>query len=344
MNDNVSNIQSYEDEIDLRELILALWRQKSIIISITMVFAIVAGIFGMFIKSPVYETNMNIVISIPETYVTRYGEYKLPISSNGDYFKLIKGNDVIANTINDMGYDTNEVTIENLKDRITLGDITTTAGVVQNSFYVTVSADTPEESLQLAENLYENYINFMDVMMKERAISYYYNDFTVQIKTLENTLAKTQEILKENEKLLADTPQTINQKEAAKELQAGVSDYIILENIINPNYTTLEGKIIENKQLLIETQSSIDQYAKYLEELDVEKTALDKYYASGKAGKMESSIMDLVDVSIYQPSVPVAPTRSSGMGTVMYLAIGGVLGGMLSVIIVLFRAYWRKEI
>jgi capsular polysaccharide biosynthesis protein len=344
MNDNVSNIQSYEDEIDLRELILALWRQKAIIISMTLVFAIVAGIFGMFIKSPVYETNMNIVISIPETYVTRYGEYKLPISSNGDYFKLIKSNDVVANTINDMGYDTNEVTIENLKDRITLGDITTTAGVVQNSFNVTVSADNPEESLQLAENLYENYIDFMDVMMKERAISYYYNDFTVQIKTLENTLAKTQEILKENEKLLANTPQTINQKEAAKELQAGVSDYIILENIINPNYTTLEGKIIENKQLLIETQSSIDQYAKYLEELDVEKAALDNYYASGKAGKMESSIMDLVDVSIYQPSVPVAPTRSSGMGTVMYLAIGGVLGGMLSVMIALFRAYWRKEI
>jgi LPS O-antigen subunit length determinant protein (WzzB/FepE family) len=344
MNDNVSNIQSYEDEIDLRELILALWRQKIIIISITLVFAIVAGIFGMFIKSPVYETNMNIVISIPETYVTRYGEYKLPISSNGEYVKLIKSNNVIVNTINDMGYNTAEVTIEDLKERITLGEISTTAGVVQNSYNVTVSADTPEGSLQLAEHLYENYIDFMDVMMKERAISYYYNDFTVQIKTLENTLTKTQEILKENEKLLANTPQTINQKEAAQELQAGVSDYIILENIINPNYTTLEGKIIENKQLLIETQSSIDQYAKYLEELDTEKAALDKYYASGKAGKMESSIMDLVDVSIYQPSVPVAPTRSSGMGTVMYLAIGGVLGGMLSVMIALFRAYWRKEI
>ncbi|MDF2801517.1 MAG: capA [Anaerocolumna sp.] len=344
MIDNESNIQSYEDEIDLRELILALWRQKAIIISMTLVFTIVAGIFAMFIKAPVYETNLNIVISIPETYVTRYGEYKLPISSNGDYFKLIKSNDVIVNTLNDMGYDTKEITIENLKERITLGDITTTAGVIQNSFNVTVSADNSEESLQLAEHLYENYIDFMDVMMKERAISYYYNDFTVQIKTLENTLAKTQEILTENEKLLADTPQTINQKEATKELQTGVSDYIILENIINPNYTTLEGKIIENKQLLIETQSSIDQYGKYLEELDVEKAALDKYYASGKAGKMESSIMDLVDVSIYQPSVPVAPTRSSGMGTVMYLAIGGVLGGMLSVMFVLFRAYWRKEI
>lgn len=343
MNDNISNNQHYDDEIDLRLLIIALWRQRIVIVSITLVFAIIAGLLRMFIISPVYETNMNIVISMPETYETRYGEYKLPISSNGEYLKLIKSNDVLIHTINDMGYDANEVSLENIKSRITLGEINT-SNVIQNSFNVTVSADNPEEVLELATNLYANYIDFMDVMMKERAISYYNNDFTVQIKSLENTLIKTQAIITESEVLLANTPETINQKEAAQELEKNVADFIILEDIINPNYTALQGKIIENKQIMIDTQSTIDQYTRYLEELDNEKTIIDNYYVTGNVGKIESGIMKIVEDSIYQPSAPVAPTDESGKGTVMYVAIGGVLGGMLSVMIALFRSYWRKEI
>lgn len=344
MNDNNNNIQSYDNETYIRELIMALWRQKIIIISITLVFAILAGLFSMFIKSPVYETSMNIVVSMPETFTTRYGEYKLPISSNGEYLKFIKSNNVLVNTINDMGYNTDEVTLEKIKDRITLRDINSTPNVIQNSFLVTVSADSPEESLKLSQSLYANYIDFMDVMMKERAISYYYNDFTVQIKTLESTLSKTQSIIKESEALLANTPETIDQKKAAQEIEMNVTGYIILEDIINPNYTTLQGKIIENKQLMIDTQTTIDQYTKYLAELDSEKTAIDDYYILGGLGKNDSSIMNVVELSIYQPSEPVAPTIESGTGTVMFVAIGGILGGILSIMIALFRTYLRREI
>jgi capsular polysaccharide biosynthesis protein len=342
MNDNIDNMQRYESEIDFRKLIMAFWRQKIIIVSITLVFAIVAGLYSMFLISPVYETSMNIVISMPETFITRYGEYKLPINSNGEYLKLIKSNDVLVNTINDMGYDTNEVSLDNIKNRITVGEIKT--NVTQNSFIITVSASNPEESLKLAKQLYKNYINFMDAMMKERAINYYYNDFTVQIASLENTLIKTQAIIDKNEELLKNTPETIDQKNAAQEIEMNVTDYIILEDIINPNYTTLQGKIIENKQLKIDTQTTIDLYTKYLADLNTEKTALDEYYASGDISKLESSIMKIIEVSIYQPSEPVAPTSETGTGTLMYVAIGGILGGMLSVMIAFFRAYWRKEI
>jgi capsular polysaccharide biosynthesis protein len=344
MNENINNLRNNNDEFSLRQLITALWRHKIIIISITLIFALAAGIFNIILVPPVYETNLNIVISMPETYVSRYGEYKLPISSNAEYFKLIKSNNVLLNTYNNMGYASEEISLEGLANRITLGQINTNTNVIQNSFVITVSADNPGEALQLAQKLYANYIDFMDVMMKERAISYYHNDFTVQCKVLENKLDQTQEILRANETLLAKTPQTINQKEAAKEIEAGISDYIILEDIINPNYTALEGKIIENNQLIIETQSSIDLYNKYLEELDAEQAILDEYYKSGNIGKIKSNIMDIVELSIYQPSEPIAPTIQSGMGTVMYVAIGGVLGGMISIMIALFMAYWKNEI
>jgi uncharacterized protein involved in exopolysaccharide biosynthesis len=184
----------------------------------------------------------------------------------------------------------------------------------------------------------------MDVMIKDRAVSYYYKDFTVQLESIENELNKTREVLAKNEELLANTPETINQEAAAGELQTDTTNYVVLENIINPNYTTLENSIIENKQMIFDLESSINMYEKYLEELKVEQAALDKYYQSGKAGKIEASVMDVVDVSIYQPSEPVAPTRKSSPNTLKNTVIGGVLGGMLSVFVVLFKAYWKKEI
>lgn len=343
MNDNLNNEQVYEGEIDLRELIMILWKRKTFIICSTLIIAILAGVYSKFIVSPVYNTQLDVAISMPEIYETRFGEYKLPFTSNGEYLKLIKSNDVIKNTIVDMDYDLTKDTVEKMMDRITLGEISTSANIVQNNFTVTVSADNPEESLRFAQNLYENYIEFVDVMMKERVIGYYNNDFSVKIASLENTLETSNQILVKNEELLTNIPQTINQKDAAKEI-VGASGYIILENIINPNYTELENNIIENKQLIAETETTINQYKNFLTELDVEKVALDNYYASGKTGKNELNIMDVVKVSIYQPSQPVAPTSKTSPSTLMNVVIGGVLGGMLSVIIVFFKAYWKKEI
>ncbi len=344
MNESQDNIQQYEDEIDLREVIMVLWKQKIMIISVTLILAILAALFSKIIVSPVYKANLNIIISMPETYTTRFGEYKLPISTNGEYIKLIKSNDVIVNTINDMEYDTNIVSVQNLKDRITIGEISTNATIVQNSFIVTVSANNPEESLKLAQHLYHNYINFMDVMLKDRAVGYYHNDFTVQIESLDNELNKIREVIVKDEELLANTPETINQKAAAAELKNDTTSYVVLENIINPNYTTLEASIIENKQKMFDLESSIEMYKGYLEELELEQATLEKYYQSGKTGKSEANLMDVVEVSIYQPSEPVAPNHKSSPSTLMNTVIGGALGGMLSVFIVLFKAYWKKEI
>lgn len=195
MKENQNNIQYYDDEIDLRELIMALWKRKKMIIAFTLVVAILAASFSMFILSPVYETNLNIIISMPEIYNTRYGEYKLPITTNEQYINLIRSNDVLINTIKDMGYDTEEISVAKLNKRITVITSDTKANTVQNIFTVTVTADNPEESLKLAQSLYENYIEFMDVMVKERTINYYIGHFNVELMTLQNTLDVEKETL-----------------------------------------------------------------------------------------------------------------------------------------------------
>lgn len=346
MNENQNNMQYYEEEIDLRELIMALWKRKKMIISLTLVIAILAGMFSVFVLSPVFDTKLNIVISMPEAYTTRYGEYKLPITTNDQYIKLITSNDVLLNTIREMEYNADEVSVEKLKESIAIGSSDIKTNTVQNSFEVIVSADNPKESLKLAQTLYDNYMEFMDVMTKERAISYFINDFNMEIKALENQLDSVKEILKKNEELLAVTPQIIAKGNASLEIQTQLtsnSDYVVPVDTVNPNYIKIENDIIGNKQTINSIENSIRLNNRYLEELGTEKVAVNKYFETGRAEKLESSVIGVVETSVYLPSPPVAPTEKTSPSNALNTIIGAVIGGMLGVMVALFKEYWFKE-
>jgi uncharacterized protein involved in exopolysaccharide biosynthesis len=346
MNENQNNIQYYEDEIDLRELMVALWKRKKMIISLTLVIAILAGMFSMFVLSPVYDTKLNIVISMPEIYSTRFGEYKLPITTNDQYINLLTSNDVLIKTIRDMQYNLDEISVEKLKERIAISSSVIKTNTVQNSFEVTVSADNAEESLKLAQTLYDNYIEFMDVMTKERAISFFIKDFSMDIKTQENQLDSVKEILKKNEELLATTPQIIAKGNANLEIQTQLtsnSDYVVPVDTVNPNYIKIENDIIGNKQTINNIENTIRLNNRYLEELNKEFSALNKYFETGQAEKLESSVIGVVETSVYLPSPPVAPTQKTSPSNALNTIIGAVIGGMLGVMIALFMEYWFKE-
>ena len=345
MNENQNNAQYYEDEIDLRELIMALWKRKIMIICFTLIAAILAGMFSMFILSPVYDSKLNIVMSMPEKYITRYGEYALPITTNEQYINLITSNDVLIHTIDKMGYD-EEVTVDTLKKRITVGKSEAKAGSVQNSFEVTVSADNPEEALKLAQVLYSNYLDFLDSMTKERAVNYYYNHFSIELRTLENSLTVEKERLKSNEALLAQTPKNISDGNVDIGIQSplnGNSSYILPVDTINPNFIKLENDIIANKQLISSLENSIAMNNQYLGELDKEREAIYKYYRTGESTVLGSSVIGVVETNVYLPSPPVAPTQKTSPSNALNTAIGAVLGGMLGVMIALFQEYWFKK-
>lgn len=336
----------YKDEIDLKDLIIVLWKKKMIVISSTLIIAILSGLLSIFVLTPVYETNLDIVISMPETFSTKYGEYKLPITTNEQYINLITSNDVLINTIRDMGYNIDEISVEKLKESIAIGSTDTTTNTVQNSFEVTVSADNPEESLKLAQTLYDNYIEFMDVMTKERAVSFFINNFNMEIKTLENQLDSVKEILSKNEELLAATPRIIANGNANLEIQTQLttnSDYVVPVDTVNPNYIKIENDIIGNKQTINDIENTIRLNSRYLEELNKEKSALIKYYETGQAEKLESSVIGVVETSVYLPSPPVAPTQKTSPSNALNTIIGAVIGGMLGIMVALFMEYWFKE-
>lgn len=346
MNNNPKKILYSEDEINLKELILTFWKRKNIIICFTLIAAILAGAFSVFFISPVYNTKLNIVISMPEKYNTRYGDYVLPITTNEQYINLITSNVVLTNTMKDMGYNSDEVSMEILKECIVIEKYATNINTVQNSFVVNISANSPEESLKLAQTLYDNYIEFMDVMTKERAVSYFINKFTMDIKSLGNSLDSEKEILKKNQELLSDMSQTIEKGEANIQIQTqltNTSNYVLPVGTINPNYIKIENDIVENKQSIINIENAIRMNKRYLAELDTEKQTLTKYYETGRTGKLDSSVIGIVETSIYLPSPPVAPTNKTSPSNTLNTAIGVVFGGLLGVIVVLVKEYWSKE-
>jgi capsular polysaccharide biosynthesis protein len=342
MDANQNNGQNIRDEISLKELFLVLWKQKIIIICITLVATILTGLFSVFMLSPVYQSKLNIVISMPETFITRYGEYKLPITTNQQYINLITSNNVMSNTIKKMGYDSNGVSIEALRARISIVSEKAFADTVQNSFDILVSADNPQEALKLAETLYSNYIEFLDVMTKERAVLYYFDQFSVQIKALQNTIIMNNGILKKNEQLLSETPQTINQKEALQEVQdqLDISEFIVLENIVNPNYTKIESDIITLKETINTDNSMIQLYNGYLEELEIEKQAIAKYYETGNTEKLVTNVIGVVDNSVYLPSPPVAPTAKISPSNSRNVIIGTFLGAVIGVLLAFIKEFW----
>lgn len=345
MDNNLDYVQNSDDEISLKELFMALWRQKILIISITLIAAILTGVFSVFVLTPVYHAKLNILINMPETYTTRYGDYSLPLTTNQQYINLITSNSILVNTIEDMGYDPELVTIEAMRERITIGQVTTSANQEQNSFEVKVAADNPEEARELASTLYDNYIKFVDVMTIEGAIKYFTNDYEVRIRSAQVDLQSSQEILIKNEGLLSVTPQTINQKEAANEIssQGSVSNYIILENIINPNYTMIEADIIANKQSINTIENNIGIYNNYLTGLNNAREIVSNYYVSGDFTELNDTMTSVVKTSIYLPSEPIAPSSKTSPSNAMNIIIGGVLGGMVSVLIALIKEYWFSK-
>lgn len=344
MNSN-NNVTNFGQENVLKELIMVVWRKKGVIVCITLIVALLTGIFSIFVLSPVYHTNMNVVLNMPEAYHTKYGDFALPITTNQQYIGQMTGNKVLINTINDlhnMGYSTDDLTIEGLRNNITINNETTTTDIKQNIFTINIAANSPEEARDTAIALYNNYIEFLDVQTAESAVGYFYDHYSVEIKILSDQLMSTQEILKKNEELLSDTPQTINQKEAMEAVKANTSDFVVLENLINPNYTKIENDIIENKQSINSMETSFTTYNNYLEELQTVKEGIAKYYETGVYEELRSSIVNISKLSVYLPSLPVAPSQKTSPSNAKNILLGTVLGGMLGLFTVLIQWWWSS--
>lgn len=356
MNENQYNSHANDGEIDLRELILVLWKKKIAIICVTLIAAIIAGVISVFLIKPVYHSNLRIVINMPQVYNTKYGDYTLyhlydiyyiqgentkRINYNEQYINLITSSTVIQDTIEDMGYDA-ATGIESVRGRISIESVSK-LNSVQNTFNIKVASNDPADAKKLAQTLYDNYIEFLDMVVIEGAIDHYINEYNILLQSDEIALLSEKELLANNEELLASIPQFINQKEAMKVYDSSNTDnYIIIENILNPTYIKVESDIMLNKQNIHSIENSIRKHKEYLDELDELKSKLNSYRQTDDYSDVESHFVRISKVKAYLSSEPATSGYKTSPNNTRNVIIGAFFGGIIAVFVVLIREYWFK--
>jgi len=324
------NFSKYEDEIDLKELFMVLWKGKRIIIIVTLIFAIFSALITKFLIPPVYEAKLDLLVNFPETVSTKYGEYKLLLTTNDQYINLFYSNNVINKTIQDMGYDIKENTIESFIKRISI----TKDEKRPNSFTVKVKANDPKEALDLVNMLYKNYLILVNANTKLRSVEHFIEFYTIDLSKNDDELKSSKILLERNKKMLESMSQTIDQKNLMDSINSSTINYMILDNLINQNYKKVELDIINTEQTIYTLEDKINIAKQYLNELNEIKD--DIINNKGLVNEYLTSI----NRSIQLPSAPVAPTAKTGPSTSLNTVIAAVVGGMISVIYVLIKKYW----
>ncbi|MGB4717563.1 MAG: Wzz/FepE/Etk N-terminal domain-containing protein, partial [Bacillota bacterium] len=82
----------YEDEIDLRDLILKVWRGRWVIIGAVAIAVVVAFIYATFIREPAYEARVSI---LPNAYRLADGR----ALSHADYLPIFHKESILEKIV-----------------------------------------------------------------------------------------------------------------------------------------------------------------------------------------------------------------------------------------------------
>ncbi|WP_028828660.1 Wzz/FepE/Etk N-terminal domain-containing protein [Proteocatella sphenisci] len=323
-----TDLTRYDDEIELWELMMILWKNKKTIIVTTAVFGLVALLLSVFIIKPVYETNLNISINMPEIMNTKYGDITMPIENNLEYINLFTEQTVMQKTSDDMGYE--GVNLSSMRSKFTLP---TKESNIAN---ISVSANSPEEAVKLAQTAYQNYYEYLDIVLKTRALSTFENTFNVKIEQNQNQISNLGKSLESDRKTLQKVTDNINSSIKSSN-KYGAIDYVALGEALG--YAGASTTVIEKEQQINQLLEDNILYEKYLEEIEDMNIKIDAYNETGDETKLESKNFDFVAQNIQLLSNPRLPLSKSGPNTMMNLAIGLVLGLMAGVFYVFLRQY-----
>ncbi|OPL08181.1 MAG: hypothetical protein AVO33_01340 [delta proteobacterium ML8_F1] len=342
--------RQYEDEISLKELIMALIKNWKLIVAFIVVAGVLALGYVMVIADEVYEASLEGSISVPESVRTRYGSYSFPTTDKMDFLNVVYSNKVIQETIDDLGL--MEATVNGFKNAITLE-----TEEKSTRFTFKVTGGSPEEAelrlLTLAENLEDE----LRIIHKEAALISFIRDYGVSYKNLEENLLQTQTQLEEIQEEFADIESVITLRKLvtsdpvyAAELAQNrgvrieeLSEEMMLEEVINPHYDALQGTLINLRKEIQNIVRAMEKNLRYTDELKAELSNVQAYVLSGDGSKMDKDMVAVMETTLHFSAStnvsdhPIAPKKA------LTLAIALVLGAMLGVFVAFFKEYWQNS-
>jgi capsular polysaccharide biosynthesis protein len=333
-------VDTYDSEevIDLLEFLQPLWRNKLAIICIAVVGAILAGLISLFLIPPEFESRLNIYVGIPETYTTRYGDYTLPIMTNDQYMDMIRHDIVLQKTIDDIKPAV-VISRSALKNSISISSKQT--GNNKTEFIITISHREPESSKLIAETLYQNYMKYVDVVIRSRALDYYHDVYTISMETAQLSLESEREKLKSDTELLDNTEKYLDVEGVLDKLPS-TSATIVIDNLVNPDYLKLQNDILTRKQTISELENTIKRNKRYLNDIKVEKDIVSEFYTTGEIDRNKTTIINVVDRYIYRTNT-VVEGEKVGQGLIKNIVVGGILGFLACSAGVIGRQILRRK-
>lgn len=300
-----------EQEISMREIIEIIWKGKWVIVLITLFTMFTSGIINFFILDPVYEAKTTVMVSPNGTNLNQY------IEQIGNYV-------VISATIEELKLDENRITVDQLRNKIRTEIVQDT-----NLFRIYVKDNSPEISSKIANSVTKNFISFIEKQQQEQMktnAAFELDNIESQIKQYKSALAKIEQEKSNTPKTVQITKSlsndpfllsVVNDKKEAENAQLGSIQY--QEEEVNPVYINLQE--MENS-IIIELEKLESKKAEIIEKMN-------------NALFVSQEKLMIVSPAI-TPESPISPRK------MVNIALAGVVGGMLSLLVVFFMHYWRS--
>ena len=224
----------HEDEIDLKDLLLVVWRYRKIIIGFFLIPVIISAVFSFFVLRPIYQVEATVSLG----YLSPAGANPInPLYTNPDYAKQILSSDeFLTEVINQLHLDayTSPNSFSQLKKTIV---VDTDKGT--NMLQLTIQTKKPDEGRAILATM-------LDIFGKTSNL-----EFERQLSLIEN----------DNQRITQDIDQT-NQK-----IKNAEDAYASLENAgtdINANLQRSElldtlSRLEDERQSLLNEQIAEQQ-------------------------------------------------------------------------------------
>ena len=329
------------DRFLVKNFIHIIWERKRTIIAITLITALCSGVFSVFFISPVYDTEFTMIVNMPTTLETIYGEYTLPIVAGQQYIEMIKNNNtILQNTVDELAKDNIIYTINELKKSI---DVLTSLDeeTTKNAFTIQVHSNDPNMAVVLAQKLYDNYKEYIYTFILENIFMHFSDLYQMKTRLITESLNTNKKNLEYYEELLGKIPQIINQKDVLTGIDESRGyDFFVLNNTVNENYLLLESDIIKVKQSIHSDTLMIDQYSVYLDELRELSDSVKIYKETNSKENLGLDDFGGIASNIILSSAPVLPEYKTSPSNAKNIIMGASVGMILSIGFLFFKDYF----
>ncbi|TFB19291.1 hypothetical protein E3U55_11305 [Filobacillus milosensis] len=306
-----------EEEISLREIIETLWEGKWIIAGVTAIIVALAAIYSFVIATPTYESKATVVINKTDLPTGSLTEYTDNATSRDVVVQVMQSPEVMQRTKKNLNLE--EKTVASLQNNINV------SVPKENETLIHISQEGADR--ELISTIIKEVIANTESVIKEDLKDY----FTSYEKLY-------QEKMQEEEEALTQYLEEYNALEEANGLpllvlfqqNASGTQYVLEANeeLLQELRDLEKITQVEYEQINAKIDHANENYKNYSIKYEDAKTANTLNIVEERIGTLSSA---------YAGIDPVSPNK------LLNIAIGFVLGLMVSVFIVFIRAYWKNS-